>query len=299
MPAIRKISRAIVIASLFLLVLSLPKIVNAASFPPESQTGTIGLQGTISTAPPSVAATIVTPVNGTTISSVPITVNGLCPQSLLIKIFSNNVFVGSVYCSSGSYSIQVNLFPGTNDLVARDYDSLGQAGPDSNTVSVIFNDIETAKYGSRVTLTSTYAEQGVSPGSNLSWPIIISQGTAPYAVSVDWGDGSPSTLLSETSSGTFNINHTYSSAGIYYVVIKATDANGTEAYLQVVADANGALVKNSNSKTGNIVTETKVIWWPAVAMIPLILAAFWVGRRHELYTLRNKMEKSRKESSKS
>lgn len=269
-----------------------------AAFPPESQTGSIGLQGTISTAPPSVGPTIVTPVNGATFSNVPITVNGLCPNSLLIKVFSNNVFVGSVFCSTGSYSIQVNLFPGTNDLVARDYDSLGQAGPDSNTVSVIFNDIETAKYGSRVTLTSTYAEQGVNPGSTLTWPIILSQGTGPYAVEIDWGDGSPSTLLSEKSPGTFNIQHTYTTAGIYYIVIKATDANGTEAYLQVVADVNGAVQKNNNSKTTGIVTQVKVIWWPALAMVPLILAAFWVGRRHELYSLRNKMEKGRKESSK-
>lgn len=284
----------LVLLGMFLL---LTRPSSAANFPPQSQTGTIGLQGTISSAPPSQGPTIVTPVNGSSFSSVPVTVDGLCPSSLLIKLFSNNVFVGSVYCSKGSYSIQINLFPGVNDLIARDYDSLGQSGPDSNTVSVTFNDIETAKYGSRVTLTSNYAEEGVNPGSVLTWPIIIAQGTAPYAVEVNWGDGSPSTLLSEKSAGTINITHTYSNSGIYYVVIKATDANGTQAYLQVVAVVGGALQKNT-SKTANTIIETKVLWWPAVAMLPLIVAAFWVGRRHELFSLRSKIEKSRDEENK-
>lgn len=277
--------------------LSLPKSTSAV-FPPESSSGTIGLQGTISSAPPTRGATIVTPVSGSSFTAIPITVTGLCPSNLLIKLFSNNVFVGSTFCSNGSYSLQIDLFPGANDLVARDYDSLDQAGPDSNLVVVTFNDIATAQFGSRVVLTSPYAEEGVNPGSNLSWPIIVSQGSPPYAISVNWSDGSPETLISQKAPGTFNINHIYKNSGIYFIVIKASDSNGTDAYLQVVAVVNGAAQKNTNSKTGNTIIETKVLWWPALAMLPLVILAFWVGRRHELFSLRSDMEKSREEDSK-
>src|SRR5262249_11547624 len=77
------------------------------AFPPEPSSGSIGLQGEISTAPPTRGATITTPSNGATFTTIPITVAGLCPTGLLVKIFANNVFVGSTVCQNGSYSVQV------------------------------------------------------------------------------------------------------------------------------------------------------------------------------------------------
>ena len=265
----------------------------ASPFPPEQASGSIGLQGTISTAPPTRGATITTPSNGAVFTSLPITVTGLCPTGLLVKLFSNNVFVGSVDCTNGSYSIQIDLFSGQNDLVARVYDALDQAGPDSNTVTVTFNDAQFLQFGTHVSLTSDYAERGSPPGQQLTWPVILSGGTAPYAMSVDWGDGTATDLLSEATQGTITLSHTYKTAGIYRIIVKATDKNGGEAFLQLVAVSTGATQSNSKGGNGNAVIETKVLWWPALAMLPLIFAAFWVGRRHELYTLRKQLEKSR------
>ena len=68
----------------------------------------------------------------------PVTVTGLCPDGLLVKLFKNNVFAGSVDCTKGSYSLKIDLFTGQNDLVARVYDSLDQPGPDSSIVRVRF-----------------------------------------------------------------------------------------------------------------------------------------------------------------
>jgi hypothetical protein len=265
----------------------------ASPFPPESSSGSIGLQGEISTAPPTRGATITTPSNGAVFSSIPITVSGLCPNNLLVKIFDNNVFVGSTVCINGSYSIQIDLFNGQNQLVARVYDALDQAGPDSNVVTVTFNSAQFIQFGTQVTLTSIYAERGAPPQSELDWPIILSGGTGPYAISVDWGDGSPTDLLSQANPATLTLKHTYRTAGIYKVIIKATDKNGGKAFLQVVAVATGAVQNNNKGKGGNAVIEVKVLWWPAVAMVPLIFAAFWIGRRHELYTLRKQLEKTR------
>lgn len=253
-----------------------------------NQSGAIGIQGTIPSPPPSRGATIVVPNNGAIFTDVPITVSGLCPTGLLVKIFDNNVFVGSVVCVNGSYSLQIDLFSGRNDLVARVYDALDQAGPDSNTVTVTFNDAQFLQFGSHVTLSSVYAERGAPPGTELDWPVLLNGGTGPYAISVDWGDGSPSDLFSVDSAGTINLKHVYKIAGIYKIIVKATDKNGGEAFLQLVGQATGAT--QNNDKGSNVIIEKDVLWWPALAMLPLIFAAFWIGRRHELYTLRKRVK---------
>src|SRR5215469_2946188 len=85
------------------------------------QTGAFGFEGTVPGNPPKQGATITVPTNGQVFTNVPITVAGLCPSGLLIKVFSNNVFVGSTMCNNGSFTLQIALFAGTNDLVAKDF----------------------------------------------------------------------------------------------------------------------------------------------------------------------------------
>lgn len=278
------------------MLLAIPLQAQAANqFPDQTKSGSVGLQGVISAPPPTKGATITSPGNGSTFTAVPITVTGLCPNGLLVKIFANNVFVGSEQCTNGSYSIPVTLFNGQNDLVARVYDALDQAGPDSNVVTVTFRDAQFLEFGTRVQLTSNYAERGAPPNQEINWPIILSGGTGPYAVVVDWGDGSPTTLVSLTAQGTFNVKHAYRTAGVYKIIVKATDKNGSEAFLQLVGVATGAVQSTATStKSGNnTVKIVDVLWWPAVAMVPLLFGSFWVGRRYELYVLRKQLERSR------
>ncbi|MDB5170581.1 MAG: Fibronectin type protein [Candidatus Saccharibacteria bacterium] len=266
----------------------------AGAFPNQQGSGSVGLQGTISTAAPTRAATITTPSNGAVFTTVPIAVNGTCPANVLVKIFANNVFVGSAFCAGGSYSVQASLFSGQNDLVARVYDALDQSGPDSNVVSVIFNDAQFAQFGTRVTLSSVYAQRGTPPGQELTWPILLSGGTGPYAISVDWGDGTSADLSSQDIPGTITIKHTYKTAGIYTVIIKAIDKNGGTAFLQLVGQATGATQNTSGRDSGaNSIVKKEILWWPALAMLPLIFGGFWTGRRSELFSLRKQLEKSR------
>jgi len=63
-------------------------------------------------------------------------------------------------------------------------------------VSVTYNDALFLQFGTHVSLSSVYAEKGAPPGQELDWPVVLSGGTGPYAVSVDWGDGSPTDLIS-------------------------------------------------------------------------------------------------------
>ncbi len=256
------------------------------------QSGSVGLEGTIPSPPPSRGATITVPTNGQSFSQLPITVRGLCPDNVLVKLFKNNVFGGSAQCTNGSYSIITDLFSGTNELVARVYDDLDQAGPDSNIVTVTFNNNAFASFGPQLTLTSEFAKKGANPNENLSWPITLSGGQGPYAISVDWGDGTPPDLSSQQNPGIITLNHKYASPGIYNILIKATDKNGATAYLQLVGVANGKASQSTGS-TGNSKTTiiVKVLWWPAAVAIPLIMATFWLGKRHELYVLRKRIEK--------
>lgn len=287
MKRLVQLTRVVVVAVAGALLLSAPAmaLTNPAS-------GSTGLEGTIPSNPPTRGATITTPVTGQTFTSIPVTVSGLCPSGLLVKVFANNVFVGSVMCANGSYSIQVDLFSGRNDLVARVYDALDQPGPDSNVVTVTFlanqynpSDVQL------VSLTSDYARRGANPGQTLTWPIILSGGTGPYALSVDWGDGKAPDLISEGSPGAINLSHVYDAAGVYSILIKATDAKGVSAFLQLVGVANGAIVSSSTATTtGGSKPIVQVLWLPAALCIPLIALAFWLGGRYKLAGLRKHLE---------
>jgi len=258
------------------------------------QSGSVGMQGTISQPPPARGATISVPGNGQTFRAIPTTISGLCPGDLLVKVFKNNVFAGSAQCKNGSYSLLIDLFNGQNDLVARVYDALDQAGPDSNTVTVTFVD-EGRGTTSRPTLTSNFAKRGTNPKQELTWPIVLSGGSGPYALSVDWGDGSAADLRSLGFPGPFDIKHTYEASGVYNVVVKVTDRDGGSAFLQLVAVVNGPLSQDqqggsSEQDSGNGKGKTVILWQPAAVAIPLLVATFWLGRKYELKYIKKKIE---------
>lgn len=193
---------------------------------PEPKPGSYGLEATKTQAAPTQGATITTPGNGASFSTSPITVNGICPSDLLVQVYNNNVMVGAVMCTSGSFSAQVSLFAGTNELSAIVYDTLDQAGPVSNVVTVNYADTNFAAFGTLITLTSSYGRRSAAVGTELGWPLQLSGGTGPYAFSLDWGDGTAAELKSQSLAGLVNITHTYKKAGIYQANIKVTDTNG-------------------------------------------------------------------------
>ncbi len=283
------------LAAIAVCVLMTAGTAGAQITPPGPGSGSAGLQGKVQTPAPKVPPTIGSPHGGEVYTTVPITVTGLCTTGLLVKIFANNVFVGSVMCANGSYTIQISLLEGRNDLVARVFDSLDQPSPDSNVVTVTYNSQVFANTGvPLLTLSSIYARRGANPGEQLQWPITINGGTSPYALSMDWGDGKPATLYSVPIAGTVTTDHVYSAPGTYIVIAKATDKNGLTAYLQLVGQANGAVTQSTTgtqSGKGSTLTIIKVIWIPAALIIPLLFLAYWLGRRSELFTLRRNLER--------
>lgn len=267
-------------------------LLSSAAHAVTQQSGSTGLSGTVPGPPPSQAATIDIPRNGQSFNTIPITVSGFCPANTLIEIYKNNVFAGSAQCQGTSYTLQIDLFDGRNDLVAKDFDSLNQQGPDSNTVTVNFSS-GIAIPGNRITLTTDFAKRGADPGTILTWPITLSGGTGPYAFSIDWGDKSAPDLLSQPAPGNLTLQHTYAQAGVYKVTVKATDVNGNSAFLQLVAIANGPVQQTGTNSKNSIITtqQTKVLLWPIIVLFVLLLSSFWLGRRHQLEAIKNRLAK--------
>lgn len=260
---------------------------------PPPQPGSYGLEATKPKAPPKVGATISTPGNGSSFSTSPITVNGICPTDLLVQVYDNGVMVGSVMCKNGSFSMQVSLFAGKNELSAIVYDELDQPGPKSNIVTVTYTDTHFTAFGALVTLTSSYGRRSAATGSELGWPLQLSGGTGPYAFSIDWGDGTPMELKSQSLGGVVAIAHVYKKAGIYAVNVRATDVGGVSAFLQVVALASGKVDDVSAAKDSADTPPPAILWTPTIASMVLLLPAFWLGRQSQLVSLHNKMLKER------
>lgn len=253
-----------------------------------------GMEGKISAPPPTQGARITSPSGGQTVSSPFITVSGICPNGLLVELLNNGVLVGSTICERGSFSVQIGLFPGQNELSARVYDDLGQAGPGSNTVIVQYNAGQFTAFGQAITLTSNYSRRGADPNTELVWPIQLSGGTGPYAFSIDWGDGSQPALQSQSVAGIVFIKHTYKSPGIYRVTIRVTDAKGVSGFLQLIAVANGSA--SSTVQTGDAAAESTtiikryILWLPTIVAFAALPIAFWLGGRYHMRAMRRKLE---------
>lgn len=301
MVRVRRKTGLLTLAGASLLVLALgffaPQASAITPLPePDPIPGSFGVEATKKQPAPTTGATISTPGDGASFTQSSLTVRGICPTGLLVQIFSNGVMVGSVMCENSSFSVDITLFAGVNELTAMVYDDLDQPGPVSNTVKVTYTDTNFTSFGQLVTLTSSYGRRSAAAGTPLTWPLQLSGGVGPYAFSIDWGDGSKLELKSQSLAGLVTIAHTYAKAGIYHLNITVTDSNGVSAFLQLVAVASGKVdttantaTKNDNGGQGAI----RVLWWPTALLFVLLVPTYWLGRRSQLVTIRSKMLRER------
>lgn len=279
-------------ARLFVLSIVLLGILSILIFPFRTNALTLTQQGQktitaiVEGAPPSTPPTIDSPSSGLNFDSKNITVSGTCVSYLIVKIFSNNIFVGSAVCTSGTYSLEIDLFVDRNDLVARQYDALNQPSPDSNTVTVYYippslqpslpNQAQTnptnLQSNFNLFINYDYTILGVFPNQVYVLPITFGGGNPPYAVSVDWGDGN-SSLFSRDSSSKFNAEHVYKTPGQYTVKIRVIDKFGESAYMQFVVVVNGPTKPFINQIFGD---GYPLSWWPLLA-ISLLSTLSFVG----------------------
>jgi hypothetical protein len=148
--------------------------------------------------------------------------------------------------------------------------------------------------------------QGVYTGQPTDWQLSIEGGTAPYAMSVDWGDGTNS-VESRKSSGAFALRHTFKQAGkykgTYTATFTASDADGNKTYLQLVTVVNdpphgvalGPTNTDSSGFGGSPAYLQKLLHyvWPGYGVVLLMLLSFWLGERREFRYLKPQLKKHR------
>lgn len=217
----------------------------------------------------------------------------------MVEIFKNDIFTGSTFCTeAGNYSINVDLLFGENKLVARVYDALNQAGPDSNLVTVFYDilppqagPLSTFDFSNAQLLLNTDAVyRGVFPEKEFNIPIDILGGTPPYAVNVQWGDAN-NRVVPRPDNSSFNVSHTYSKPGTYQITLQATDSQGRVAFLGVAAVVNGqpAPISGGGASEGSVPNQLLLLW-PVYTAIAGILISFWLGERREKHILQHKLE---------
>lgn len=266
----------------------------AASPGPEA--GSIGLTGIVPAKPPTIAPTIDSPRDGARFSTTPVTVSGTCPKNTLVELFKNDIFAGSTPCrDDGKYSLEIDLLIGSNILLARVYDDLNQASPDSNKPTV-FYDVLPAQAGpltsldfggAQMLLNTDAVFRGVFPRQEMNIPIDILGGTPPYAINVQWGDSS-NKVVPRANNQSFTVGHVYQRAGTYQISIQGSDANGRVAFLTVAAIVNGqpAVAGGTTQNTVSNTTMTRLLaLWPLYASVVAIAISFWLGERREKHIL--------------
>lgn len=268
--------------------------VGAAS--PGPQSGSIGLSGTVPGNAPKIAAVIKKPNDGQHFTTTPVTISGTCEGSTLIELYKNDIFAGSTPCTNNAFTLDIDLMIGQNKVVAKTYDALNQAGPDSNSLTLYYDALapqaasQTDLYfdGSQLILNTSAVFRGSFPGQSFDVPIGILGGTPPYAVNVEWGDNT-NKVVSRDSSETFSLAHAYAKAGTYQITIQATDAKGRIAFLTVAAIVNGQVAtaaatiagSGTTGLTGNETINSLLILWPLYTASFAVVVSFWLGERRE------------------
>lgn len=280
----------------------------AVAFPGNADSGSITINGIVTGAPPATAPVITAPVTNTQVSSQQITVSGTCTTDLTVVVTDNQVGRGSALCDQNSaFSLTISLSTGTNALEAYHLDGLNQSGPTSNTVIITYQPAATspqtasattptasassaAATGSpstgssnQFTVAAPYRFDGVQSGQSFTLHGDLEGGTAPYAVQIEWGDGTQ-TLLSRAIKGVFTVQHTYAAAGQFVIKLIASDADGLTTYFQTTVSVAGpAAVKPvAPIPPVPVVPAYKLaIIWPVFLIACLTVFSFWLGERYD------------------
>ena len=279
----------------------------------------ISLSGKVLGPPPTTAPIITSPTNGQHTSNNLIAVSGTCTSALLVEIYRNGAFAGSVPCSgSDSFTINITLVTGANQLIAKVSDSVGQYGPDSQPVTVFYDIPKTAANtstspGSVATLPLLLYTEPVQQGSSRGQPSILTYevagGIAPYALSISWGDGQDE-FMPVGGIGKYQVKHTYDQPGQYIVTLSMKDTNQELAFMQTIIIVNGKADASLLSKplslasllcsqpdglqtfdSGSIlhvtlgqkltcrIIESASYVWPVLIIAALMTFSFWAGER--------------------
>jgi hypothetical protein len=149
-------------------------------------------------------------------------------------------------------------------------------------------------------ITSAYTYNVHNVGELVSYTVHMTGGQAPYAYTVNWGDGKTATIIRQTADD-FTISHQYGwvNANLASKIIKvqSIDAAGQSSTLQLNAmvrnPAYHSIVANVTKASGlwGLFTNARPwLWilWPGYVIVILLVFSFWLGEREELAVLMGK-----------
>lgn len=266
-----------------------------------------------------------------------IVAEGDCPDNSYVSLFRNEVFAGTALCVDNRWSIDVSLVAGENELRPQAYNITDDAGPDTDSVTVFYdpplppepeptvpgvpaqetpsaNPSQPTKPSTKpaaapLVLTGRFSYLGVPVGNQLVQTFSISGGDTPYAISIDWGDGTRD-IVSQATAGEFTVSHTYTGPGTeannsFIIKLIASDNQDQKASLQTMAivtvqgGAAGAIEDGKNGGLGALFGEQPgggpsafgKFWQvaaPVYAVTTVAVFSFWLGEHRELELLRNR-----------
>jgi hypothetical protein len=326
----RSIHKKLLLHPVTVLIL-LCAVVFVASWTLVTRADNYTVSATIQAPPLTEGAVITAPSNGQTITSSPTTVSGTCPTGSYVKLSDNGLFSGVDICRvDNTFHIVTSLFLGNNVLKAQDYNNTDVPGPATPGVTVTYtppippapsssnpttstppiissnNEKVTDSQSNPLILQTDFQYNTSTTGTQFVWQLYVFGGTAPYTVTVDWGDGASSTYTF-TTDPIFTIAHTYTKIGYYPIKVTAVDAAGQKRVLQlatVVRKPGSAVIvppaatsqtpKPGTGHTSNLsllnsvinrfeVTSKNWLWiaWPSLIIVSLMVISFWLGERQE------------------
>ena len=227
---------------------------------------------------------------------------GYCQSPSYVVLYRNNIFSGVALCSiNNSWSLQLGLLPGMNDLQTKIYSLNDRAGPLSSIYYIYYNVVANPSI-IPLFAKSIFTYTGIYVGQTFNLPIDIEGGYQPYALDINWGDGSTHTLMSRPSSGMFQGSHIYSKAGgyrgSYNIIINISDSKNNHTVLQLLAIVNnqniffGTTSNSSNSlrvgPSNAILAKLIKFIWPSYGIVVLMLFSFWLGEKQEYQKIKTK-----------
>lgn len=221
-------------------------------------------------------ATITPPAAPTTNSPI-VTITGTCeittPASI-VSITSGGMLLGSTVCdSAGTFSIEVTLRPGENQLIAHTVNITDDYGPDGIPITINYisptkpptehiadgvtptNSAPVATPQSNIAglkIISKYSYITYGPGKDAQWVGSFQGGAEPYTVVIDWGDGEV-TNHANIGPNEQRFNHHYTSYATYFMTVTVTDKDGRSIKQQLAA------VTPYIPQTGAVTTNPELI----------------------------------------
>lgn len=268
--------------------------------------------------PPTSSPVITSPVEGDTVNSSVLTVRGTCEIGMLVGIYRNGGPSGSVTCDgAGMFAVITTVVVGVNQFMAYTIDGLGQLGPASDPVNItyvappapsptptpaptttpsplvtpnpVIGTATPMPTATRPRTSTTIAPLlittdelyyvGVMVNEALTVSARLTGGAAPYTVDWDWGDGAHESMY--VVAGPIQATHSYTRAGSYKLVLRATDsqkrqAASTTAIIVTGGPAPIAVTTPASSGLDGFLG----IAWPLWIALLLMLTSFWLGERY-------------------